>query len=346
MSKAAKISIVAVAAVVVLFCVGSYAFDRYLLGKTYARYVQEGPSLLLTDEDVAADYPNTAVSFDMDGKTLRGHVYGEGNDRGLVIVRHGIYSQHQDYLAFITALVDRGWKVFAYDAIGCGESDGDSVMGFAQSPLDVRAAVQFADESGMADGMPMMLLGHSWGGYGVAGALGFPDVCERVAACVTMSGFDTPGKIINGSAEAQMGLIARTQAPFVDLIGQIDFGSDANRSASRAIDGSGLPVLVVHGTEDAVVTYDGTSIISQRDSISNPQVIYLTMSEEGRNGHNSYFYSPESQDYLNECAEQLADLPVDEQADYAATVDKRRANTVDPDLIARIDAFFAQAVGR
>ena len=124
MSKAAKVAIGVVVGLVVVFCVGSFVLDRNLLGQTYARYTPEGPSLFLTDADVAADYPFENVSFELGGSTLRGHVYGVENTRGLVILRHGIFSQHQDYLAFVTALVDRGWKVFAYDAIGCGESDG------------------------------------------------------------------------------------------------------------------------------------------------------------------------------------------------------------------------------
>ena len=354
MPKAAKITIGIVVGVAVVFCVGSFVLDRHLLGQTYARYTPEGPSFMLTDADIAVDYPYEDVEFQLDSKTLRGHVYGADNARGLVIARHGIFSQHQDYLALITALVDKGWKVFAYDAIGCGESDGDSVIGFAQSPIDVRAAVQFARESGMADGLPIVLFGHSWGGYGVAGALDFDDVRDNVAACVTMSGFDTPMGIIMESAENSMGPIASLQGPFIDLIGRLEFRDDANRSASRAISGSGVPTLVIHGTEDEVVSYGGTSIIAQRDSITNQQVEYITESEPGRNGHNTYFYSPESQAYLAECADKLAALqseygenvPEDVLSDFMAGVDKRRANTADPVLIDEIDAFLSDAIGR
>ena len=349
MPKAAKIGLIVVVGVVVVFCVGSFALDRHLLGQTYARYTSEGPSLMLTDADIAADYPYEDVEFQLGGKTLRGHVYGAGNTRGLVVFRHGIFSQHQDYLALITALVDKGWKVFAYDAIGCGESDGDSVIGFAQSPIDVHAAVQFARESGMAGDLPVVLFGHSWGGYGVAGALDYGD---DVKACVSMSGFDTPMGIIMESAEKSMGPIAAVQRPFIDLIGRLDFGNDANRSASHAISESGVPTLVIHGTEDAVVSYDGTGIIAQRDSITNPQVEYITKSEPGRNGHNTYFYSPDSQAYLSECVDRLAalkgehggDIPDDVLADFMASIDKRRANTADPELIEEIDGFLGDKV--
>ena len=351
MGRVARIGLAVVVALAMAFCVGSYALDRYLLGQTYARYAPEGPSLALTDSEIAAEYPFTDVSFTMDGYTLRGHVYGDAPDaRGLVVLRHGIFSQHQDYLAYITALVDRKWKVFAYDAIGCGESDGDSTLGFAQSPLDVHAAVQFARESGMAGELPVLLFGHSWGGYGVAGALDFDD---GVAGCVTMSGFDTPTGITIASSAASMGPIAYTQAPVIDLINWLDFGADGNRSAAQAISKSDVPVLVVHGTGDEVVGFGTSAIIAQRDAIANPNVTYLVKDEPGRDGHNSYFYSPESQSYLDECAEKVYALMDEREGDSVpdadldaliATFDKKRANTADPELVDAIDAFFADCI--
>ena len=352
MPRAGKVAIIVVAIVVVVLSVGSYALDRHMFGQTYARYTAKEPSLMLTDADVAADYPYEDVQFQLDGSTLRGHVYRAPDARGLVVFRHGIFSQHQDYLAIITALVDKGWSVFAYDAIGCGESDGDSVIGFAQSPLDVRAAVQFVEESGMAGGLPVMLLGHSWGGYGVAGALDFQDVRDVVSGCVSMSGFDTPNDILFESAENSMGAVAVTQRPFISLIGLMDFGADANRSAARAVSECGLPVLVIHGTGDKVISLDGASIMAERDRITNPQVSYIVKSDADRDGHNTYFYSPESQAYLAECTDGLASLkaeygdqvPNSVLADFLRTVDKKRANTADPVLIDEIDGFFTAAI--
>lgn len=350
MPKAAKVTAIILVCLALLFCVGSYLLDRSLLSQTYARYTPSGPSLMLTDEDIAQDYPYQDVSFQLDGYTLRGHVYGDTPDaRGLVVFRHGIFSQHQDYLSLIIALVDRGWKVFAYDAIGCGESDGDSVLGFAQSPIDVHAAIVFAQESGMADDLPILLFGHSWGGYGVAGALDYDD---GVAGCVSMSGFDTPQDIIMESAQAQMGALAITQAPTIGLIGWMDFGPDAGRSAAQAVSNASVPVLIIHGTEDTVINYDGASIIAEREAISNEAVRYITKSDPGRAGHNSYFYSPEAQEYLAECASMLEELqeqnggeiPQDKLDAFLAGIDKRRANTADPVLVDEIDSFLSSCL--
>ncbi len=350
-SRKRIIVIVVVAAVVASAC--AFAFDRYVLSTTYARVPDQNVSLLPRYELYEKDYPRSDVEFQLDGRTLKGHVYGADNKRGLIIFRHGIFSKHTDYLPLIMGMLDKGWRVFAYDAIGCGESDGDSTLGMSQSPLDVAAAVAFARETGMADGMPLALWGHSWGGYGVAAALALaPDV----DACVTMSGYDTPMKILDYSSTSSFGPIGKVQYPFLWLNTVIDFGGNANLSASDAIMSSGIPTLVIHGSGDTTVPYEGVSILDalqkRSDNLSEKNIKLVTLSDPGRDGHNSYFYSPESQAYLNECAAALQGM-LDENGDdtsepkvqeYLASVDLKRANTADPALIDEIDSFLAAVI--
>ena len=336
-------------------CAGAFAFDRYTLATTYARVPDKQVNLLPSYNLYEEDYLRTDESFELDGYTLRGHVYGPNNTRGLVVFRHGIFSKHSDYLALITALVDKGWKVFAYDAIGCGESDGDSTLGMSQSPIDVTAAVRYAQESGMAGDAPLALWGHSWGGYGVAAAL---ESCQGVGACVTMSGYDTPMKVLDYSAVSAFGPLGKIQYPFIWLNTFIDFGDSAEVSAANAILASGVPTLVIHGLGDTVVPYEGTSILgelSQRpQDLVEKNVETLFEDEVGRDGHNSYFYSPESQAYLEDCSSKLQtmldeygnDFEAPEIQKFLASVDLRRANTADRALIDAIDSFLGDALGK
>lgn len=352
MKKRSKTIIGIIIGIVVVFCCGSFAIDRHALNETYARYTPELPTLLLTDADVAASHPFTDASFKLDGYTLRGHVYSPSAEpRGLIVFRHGIHSQHQDYLALITALVDRGWKVFAYDAIGCGESDGDTIIGFAQAPRDVHAAVEYARESGMAGDLSVLLVGHSWGAYGVASSLVFGD---DVAGCIAMSGFDTPQGIIMEATDAMVGPLAVTQAPFVSLIGWLDFKGEANRSAVDGINSVSVPVLVMHGTEDQIIGFDGASIMAARNRITNPHAQFIVKDEKSRNGHNSYFYTRESNEYLAEKTQELKSLndeyagkiPDDILSGFLAGVDKAKANTADPVLIDEMDAFLSECASK
>ena len=350
-----RIYLFAIIVLLVLLVLGAISFfvDRAILGQTYARVPAATPNLLVTYDDYANDYDREAVEFELDGKTLRGYVYGPDNTHGLIIFRHGITSQHQDYLPFIIAMVDKGWKVFGYDAIGCGESDGDDVIGLSQSPIEVVAAIDFARGSGMADGMNIALWGHSWGGYGVAAALG--ERANDVSACITMSGYDTPLKELKVGSSSFLGPFAFTQTPALWLNTFLVFGPGGNRSASDAIIESGVPTLVMHGVNDPVIPYEDVSILSNtvRDGSLPDNVSAITFDVPGRSEHNSYFYSVESQKYLNECFEQLQNL-LDENGDdpnapevvaFMKGVDKHKANTADPVLIEEDDSFLAANIG-
>jgi uncharacterized protein len=53
------------------------------------------------------------------------------------------------------------------------------------------------------------------------------------------------------------------QYPYLWLYQRILFGETASLNAVDAINGSDVPVLIIHGTEDEFVGYEGSSIISK-----------------------------------------------------------------------------------
>ena len=341
--KVGKRVAIAVVALAAAFLVASFFVDKASLDDTFKRVEPAYPRLMPTEEYMAA-CDSEPVEFEFQDATLRGYVYKAVDPKGFIVFRHGITSEHADYLALIRAMVERGWTVFAYDAIGCGISDGDDVKGMAQSPLDVAAAVAFARENGLAGDLPLVLWGHSWGGYGVAAAM---DIVPDVDACVTMSGYNSPVGVLMEFAGRTLGPTAVTQLPTMWLNNKLAFGADADRTALDGINGTDAPVLVIHGTGDAVVEYDGSAIIAQRDRITNGDVEYLVMDELGRDGHNSYFYSAESNAYLDEKAAELAELeerypdvlPDEVVESFMADFDVERANAADLGLIDAIDGF-------
>ena len=110
-----------IALIIIVAAIGlslaAFALDRAALSATYERKPNPEVSLLPTYELYQSKYPRTDVAFELDGYTLRGHVYGAKNDRGLIVFRHGMFSKHQDYLPIITALIDKGWRVMPSDAV-------------------------------------------------------------------------------------------------------------------------------------------------------------------------------------------------------------------------------------
>ncbi len=60
-------------------------------------------------------------------------------------------------------------------------------------------------------------------------------------------------------------------------------------NAVDAINGSDIPVLIIHGTEDELVAYEVSSIISKINVITNPKVRTISPSEPRRSGHKNLF---------------------------------------------------------
>ena len=213
--------------------------------------------------------------------------------------------------------------------------------------LDVAAAVNFVRENKLAGDLPLVLWGHSWGGYGVAAAM---DIVPDVDACVTMSGFNSPVDVLLESAMRTMGPAARTQRATLWLNNKLAFGADANRTALDGINKTVAPVLIIHGTNDTAVLYDGSAIIAQRNRITNKGAQYLIFDEPGRNGHNTYFYSKEATAYLNEKSAELEELqaqypdgiPEEVAQEFMNNYDMARANEADPDFINAIEGFLTE----
>jgi hypothetical protein len=71
-------------------------------------------SAYLRYEDVAERRPRV-VRFRSGKNPLTGYMFGEQNDKGLVVISHGLGFGAEDYLAEALYFVDKGWRVFAFD---------------------------------------------------------------------------------------------------------------------------------------------------------------------------------------------------------------------------------------
>lgn len=65
---------------------------------------------------------------------------------------------------WLTFSLRKGYDVFAYDATGNDESEGNSVKGVPQFLIDLDYAIQFVKQTPDFDGSPIVLFGHSLGG--------------------------------------------------------------------------------------------------------------------------------------------------------------------------------------
>ena len=54
----------------------------------------------------------------------------------------------------------------------------------------------------------------------------------------------------------------------------------------------------MHGKEDEVISYEGSSIIAQRSHITNPNVEYYTETRPGKSNHNGNFSSQRAEQLI------------------------------------------------
>ena len=316
------IFIVTVLSYVLVSMAGSVVVFNVIFARTNTVNAYE-----LTYNDIdSAKYPRSEVSFPSGGNKLFGCVYRQKGDcKGLVMVVNGINSCIDRHLPEIIWFIDRGYSVFTFENTGVGHSEGSSTVGITQARLDAAAAIDFIEKDNEFSKLPLLLYGHSLGGYAVATVLeDAPEVC----AAVCVSGFDSPNKNMRYNAKKYVGFLADIQYPFMCLQNYFLFGDKSDVSAVSVINESEKPVMIVGGNSDDSVPSE-ISILSKADDITNQNAVVVEISEEYRGEHSTVWLSRESAEYL---------------AETENPTDKKRANILDESFMNSVEEFYQKSI--
>lgn len=294
-------------------------------------------------------YPRRNVSFYSGKNRLQGYIFGEENTKGLLVFAHGINSGHESYIQEILWMVDHGWRVFAYDATGSCTSEGWGTTGLVQSALDLHAALTYIECDETLKGLPICLMGHSWGGYAVAAGLYFD---HDVKACASIAGYSDPIQMMMSFAGATMGKATALLRPFAYLENCFLFGKHATLTAVDGINRAGIPVMLIHGTNDTLVRYDITGIVAHKNEITNPNVVIYPMGDSGQDGHTSIFHNENSVEEIARISARIADLkekygediPVEERRQVYADADLDTVNLPNDKMLDDIKDFFERVI--
>ena len=294
-------------------------------------------------------YPRRNVSFYSGKNRLQGYIFGEENTKGLLVFAHGINSGHESYIQEILWMVDHGWRVFTYDATGSCTSEGIGTTGLIQSALDLHAALTYVESDETLKHLPVCLMGHSWGGYAVAAGLYFD---HNVKASASIAGYSDGIDMMMSVGTSTMSKATALLRPFAYLEHRILFGKYATLTAVDGINRANIPVMLVHGTGDALVKFDATGIVAHRDEITNPNVVIYPMSDAGQDGHTSIFHSKESVEEIARINARLAelkqkygeDIPTEERQQVYADADLDLVNLPNDKMLGDINAFFEEAL--
>ncbi|MBE6589183.1 MAG: alpha/beta hydrolase [Ruminococcaceae bacterium] len=322
---------------------------KIVKGRFYRVSYPKGPMAETLYPDYAEQYPRTPISFLSGKNLLHGYIYGAENTKGLLVFAHGIGAGHECYLRDLLWMVDHGWRVLAYDATGSCESEGEGTVGLVQSALDLDAALTYIESQKALSALPVCLMGHSWGGYAVSAGLYFS---HNVTASASIAGYARPLEMMLEFSRKFMGKGVSLLAPFVWIEQKFIFGKYASLSAMDGINRARIPVLLIHGTEDEVISVDRASVVAHKDEIVNPHVETLLLDACGQAGHGSIFRHRESVGYIESVDSEYKStseahggvVPEEVKTAFFKKVDKMRYNRPNEELLLKIDDFFSAAM--
>ena len=339
--------------VMILFILASMILVKFIYDRQFPRYDRhdETVTAALRYKDMADDYPRELVDFLSGDHRLQGYIYIQDDAPGLVVVAHGIGGGADSYLSQIKYFLDQGWQVFAYDATGSFDSEGKSTKGFPQSLVDLDAALTYIASQPTLTDKPLLLFGHSWGGYAVAS---IPHYDYEIAGIASVSAVSKPIDMIIEQGERMMGPFIYTQYPFIWGYQRILFGAMADYNAVDALNQSSVPALIVHGSEDEMFDYEGSALIARIDEITNPFVESLPITVSGQNGHNSLFRSSSANGYLEGLNDEYRELydnydqeiPYEIKQDFYAKIDRILAQDINLTLMNEIHRFYLDCLDR
>lgn len=275
--------------VIVAFCATSMVATKIIYDSIFVRY--DGAPIEIPAQLEQMVKEREDKDFMSGDNLLNGYLYrcDEATANGnLVVIAPGFHAGADNFLWQIRSFLDYGWSVFVFDATGHCNSQGKSAVGFPQLLSDVEHALKYIENNDRFGYNNIVLFGHSQGGYASSCALAGD---FDVSAVVTVSGINSAMDGIIGKAKEFAGPVVYGNYGFLWLYQVMLFGSDiADRNAVDAINESGVPVLVVHGTADTTVPMDQFSIISHAEEFDTDQVTYFICDEPQQDGHTNLLF--------------------------------------------------------
>ena len=180
-----------------------------------------------------------------------------------------------------------GYYVFAYDATAMDKSEGDGLGGVPQGVIDLDHAISFVESNDDIPDLPIVLFGHSWGGYCVSAVLKYHPEVRAVIEC---SGFNRSSDMFESGGKSQAGDVIYAMTPFIRAHERFRYGRYAANTAMDGFDSTEADVMIVHSADDDVIGIEyGLDKYYERYS-DDPRFVFIRFEDRG---HNDIFNDPE-----------------------------------------------------
>lgn len=281
-SKGRRILIILVAVLLLAVC-GWGVFSVSIYKENFDRRYESYEPLMLTMDDYYG-LARTEYRFPSDkGQLLTGYYYHNPMllPYGIVVLAHGLGAGHNSYMDLADYFVGNGYDVFAYDATACDESEGTGLGGIPQGVIDLDYAISFVEENpDFEHDVPILLFGHSWGGYSVCSVLNYHPEVKAVIEC---AGCNRSSDLFEAGGRRQAGNLIYTMMPFVNLYERVKFGKYAKNTAMDGFAASDAAVMIVHSADDGVVPTEYGYDLYYETYKDDPRFTFLRLEDRGHN---------------------------------------------------------------
>lgn len=213
------------------------------------------------------------------------------NPKGLVIVVHGLGAGHNLYMNVADYFTSNGYAVFAYDGTGNDESAGDSAKGLPQGIIDLDYAINFVKGNDDFKDLPIMLFGHSMGGYSVGSIL---NLHQDISAIAMISAFNKSNTLFCDFIKGSLGSVGNIFLPYVSLYEKIKFGSYSSYSCMAGFENTETGVIIIHSKDDNVILYENNFSLFKENYENNPRFEFIDFDTKG---HEFILQKDTSQEY-------------------------------------------------
>lgn len=275
----------------------SYFCNRFTTYEPKMLYVKDYKGLSRTRFDFESNK----------GQRLAGYWYYADTDQkneaeiqtpsAIIILAHGFGGGgHNSYMDLIDVFVRNGFYVFAYDATGNDESEGlgknDVVGGLPQGVIDLNYAISFVEESGNFPELPVLLFGHSWGGYSVCSVLAYH---PEVSAVAEVAGFNNSTGMFEAGGKSIAGNFVKFMLPFYVAYESIKYGKYASASGIKGFAASNAKVMIIHSQNDTTVPPEYGYNVYYKKYAADPRFTFILNENQG---HSAILRSKEGNDYI------------------------------------------------
>ena len=300
----------------------------------------------------------TEYSFPSDkGQILAGYLYSAGEEQhGIVVLAHGFGDGgHNSYMDVADYFAQHGYYVFCYDATAMDKSEGDSLGGIPQGVIDLDHAISFVESSNDIPDLPIVLFGHSWGGFCVSSVLTYHPEVKAVIECC---GFDRSSDLFESGGKSQAGDGIYLMTPFIRIHESFMFGKYASNTSMDGFDSTDAAIMIVHSADDSVIGIEYGLDKYYAKYKDDPRFTFLRFEDRGHNAilndpNNTYLdgFNSEFEEYCKSLDydykdEANIDRFAEDKKNYLTEhLDREKySHRLDQDLFAQFLEFYEKAV--